>query len=114
MFNYINQDVVQNHCALPAALIVENDWNFLPYHRVYLEGLEDYLYSLGFPYRDWVPLPKWLPNTTLQLPLRFNDPECRASDPELPGPMPEPTRLHQRKNSCARATHRAYLKFRHS
>jgi len=78
--HYIDEGVLQDHCLPGDIHNVESDWSFLPFHRVYLEGLEDYLYSLGEPWRNWVPLPKWAPNVSLPPQLQFNDPDCASFD----------------------------------
>lgn len=36
---------------------IHDDYNFLPFHRTYLEKLEDFLLEKGYP--QYVPLPKW-------------------------------------------------------
>lgn len=36
---------------------IHDDFNFLPFHRLYLEKLEDWLLEQGYP--QYVPLPKW-------------------------------------------------------
>lgn len=76
LYHHIDEQVLQDHCAQGAIYLVESDWSFLPFHRVYLEDLEDYLYSLGPPWRNWVPLPRWVPTTELPEELQFNDADC--------------------------------------
>ena len=78
MMDYIDAGVVQQHCNMSMITgdNIHSDWDFLPFHRTYLEGMEDYLWSLGPPYRDWVPLPKWDPNTPTPFPFRVVDPDC--------------------------------------
>ena len=80
MLDYIDAEVIREHCYYGPLYNVEGDWSFLPFHRVYLEGMEDYLWSLGPPYRNWVPLPKWAPDTYLQPNLRAIDLECPTTD----------------------------------
>lgn len=80
LYHHIDQEVMQEHCNYGAIYMIESDWSFLPFHRVYLEGLEDYLYSLGPPWRNWVPLPRWRPTTPLPLELRFNDADCGTAN----------------------------------
>ena len=78
MMDYIDSVIVQQHCnmSMITGYDIHSDWDFLPFHRTYLEGMEDYLWSLGLPYRDWVPLPAWSPNTPTPGPFRVVDPDC--------------------------------------
>lgn len=66
IMQYITPTVLESHCNYHAQtgqmnLDIHDDVNFLPFHRAYIEGLEDFLLQQGFP--QYVPLPKWNPAT---------------------------------------------------
>lgn len=63
MTDYINADVVQMHCNMNMNVTggeIHSDFDFLPFHRTYIEGMEDYLMTHGGA--QFVPLPKWDPD----------------------------------------------------
>ncbi len=47
MMEYIDADIVKIHCDhhMIAGGHIHSDFDFLPFHRTYLEGMEDYLLS---------------------------------------------------------------------
>lgn len=50
MKEYINEEIVFRHCQditnhMMYNVHIHDDFNFLPFHRAYLEGMEDYLLS---------------------------------------------------------------------
>jgi hypothetical protein len=75
MQQYISKAVVETHaCAHHSGYDIHSTTNFLPFHRSYIEGLEDYLISQGYP--QFVPLPKWDPNTATPNEFRLVDADC--------------------------------------
>lgn len=73
MLQYITLDVVQQHCDYTAqtgisSIDIHSDFDFLPFHRMYIEGMEDFLLKEGYP--QFVPLPKWDQSTCLPTELR--------------------------------------------
>ncbi len=64
IIDYTTVEVIQMHCdyttimgASPGTYDIHDNFNFLPFHRTYLERLEDWLLDQGYP--QYVPLPKW-------------------------------------------------------
>ncbi len=79
MMDYITPQIVQYHCDYinqsgGEATDIHSDFDFLPFHRVYIEGMEDYFISKGFP--EFVPLPAWNPADCTPIELQVIDPEC--------------------------------------
>ncbi|MFP5469967.1 MAG: tyrosinase family protein [Bacteroidia bacterium] len=79
MLEYITLDVVQKHCDFTAqtgisGIWIHSDFDLLPFHRMYLEGMEDFLLQQGYP--EFVPLPKWDQSTCLPVELQFIDALC--------------------------------------
>jgi hypothetical protein len=76
MQQYITLDIIQMHCDYTSqgGPNIHDDFNFLPFHRMYLQGMEDYLLQQGYP--QFVPLPKWDQTACLPLELRVIDPIC--------------------------------------
>ncbi len=80
MIQYIDEDVMKMHCDEHDDIsggMIHSDWDFLPFHRTYLEGLEDFLIAQGHP--EFVPLPYWDP--AIPAPQEFQ------VDPDGPGPL---------------------------
>lgn len=62
IIDFVDVDILQIHCDYTTHMGISNydihdDFNFLPFHRTYIERLEDWLVSQGHP--EYVPLPKW-------------------------------------------------------
>jgi len=62
IIDFVDENILQMHCdyttyMADAGYKIHDDFNFLPFHRTYLERLEDWLISEGHP--QYVPLPKW-------------------------------------------------------
>lgn len=88
MMEYIDNTSVGKHCIhmMTTGGHIHSDWDFLPFHRTYIEGMEDYIKSKGSAYDIFVPLPKWDPSTPVPLELRVVDPDCAniSCDPSHP------------------------------
>lgn len=82
MQQYITPQIIQQHCDYNAQtgdplVNIHDDFDFLPFHRMYLEGMEDFLIQQGYP--EFVPLPYW--NAQLgcvPTELRVVDPDCTS------------------------------------
>jgi hypothetical protein len=75
IIDFINPEIIKIHCDYTNHMAVgQNDYdihdnfNFLPFHRTYLERLEDWLIEQGYP--QYVPLPKW--DGTTVPPIEFS------------------------------------------
>ncbi len=80
MKEYITKDVIENHCSSLSdghSMDIHNDDNFLPFHRCYIEALEDFLIRKG--HSEYVPLPSWPPNTPVPTEFRTVDPDCASA-----------------------------------
>ncbi|HSH67060.1 MAG TPA: Ig-like domain-containing protein, partial [Bacteroidia bacterium] len=80
MKEYITKDVIENHCSSTSdghTMDIHNDDNFLPFHRCYIEAMEDFLIKKGHP--EYVPLPSWPPNTPVPTEFRTVDPDCSSA-----------------------------------
>lgn len=80
MKDYITKDVIENHCSSISdghSMDIHNDDNFLPFHRCYIEAMEDFLIKKGHP--EYVPLPSWPPNTPVPTEFRTVDPDCPSA-----------------------------------
>lgn len=82
MQQYITSDVVEDHCNYQrktgnTTLDIHNDVNFLPFHRAYIEGMEDFLMLQGYP--QFVPLPSWNPATAVPTEFRLVDANCSTA-----------------------------------
>ena len=80
MKEYITKDVIENHCSSVSdghSMDIHNDDNFLPFHRCYIEAMEDFLIKKGHP--EYVPLPSWPPNTPVPAEFRTVDPDCSSA-----------------------------------
>lgn len=80
MQQYITGAIIQQHCDYTAQsgdplLNIHGDFDFLPFHRTYLEGMEDFLIQQGYP--EFVPLPTWAAHMGC-VPAEFQvvDPDC--------------------------------------
>jgi hypothetical protein len=83
MQQYITADVIEWHCNFinltnVSNLDIHDDFNFMPYHRVYLEGMEDFLILNGHP--EFVPLPYYDPDTPTPTEFRLVDADCMATN----------------------------------
>ena len=78
MMEYIDSNSVQKHCVHQTVSggHIHSDFDFLPFHRVYLEGMEDYIKTKGAAYDIFIPLPKWDPTTTTPTEFQVIDPDC--------------------------------------
>lgn len=78
MMEYIDAEVVQKHCVhqMTTGGGIHSHFDFLPFHRTYLEKMEDYLLSKGGAYHIFVPLPKWDPCTWTPPEFQVIDPDC--------------------------------------
>lgn len=78
MMEYIDADVVKRHCDhyMTTGGHIHSDFDFLPFHRTYIEGMEDYLLSKGTAYHIFVPLPKWDPIVSVPMEFQVVDPDC--------------------------------------
>lgn len=83
MQQYITSDIVELHCNFRNLtgnndLQIHDDFNFLPFHRAYMEGMEDFFILNGHP--EFVPLPSWDPNTPTPTEFRLVDADCMSTD----------------------------------
>ena len=83
MQQYITSDIVELHCNFRNLtgnndLQIHDDFNFLPFHRAYMEGMEDFFILNGHP--EFVPLPSWDPNTLTPTEFRLVDADCMSTD----------------------------------
>lgn len=87
MEEYITIEVVQRHCDYVAQsntnVNIHDDFNFLPFHRTYIEGMEDFMLLKGHP--EFVPLPKWDQTNSLPTELRVVDQICGILDDSFCG-----------------------------
>jgi hypothetical protein len=82
MQQYITPQVIEYHCIMTMGIDdIHSDFNFLPFHRVYIEKMEDWL-MLQPNGAQFVPLPYWNPALAGGLPieLRVVDPDCSAAN----------------------------------
>lgn len=80
MQQYITTAVIEDHCVhmMITGGHVHSDFDFLPFHRMYIERMEDYLLEQGYP--QFVPLPAWNPETGgVPLELQVVDPDCGSA-----------------------------------
>ena len=85
MQQYITSDVVEWHCDFLEKtnnvfpdLEIHDDFNFMPFHRAYLEGMEDFFILNGHP--EFVPLPAWNPKFATPQEFRLVDADCMLTD----------------------------------
>ncbi len=90
MQQYITAEVVEYHCDFRDltnvnSLQIHDDFNFLPFHRAYMEGMEDFLILNGHP--EFVPLPYFDPAHPFPLdtPSEFQvvDADCWNTDCDI-------------------------------
>lgn len=79
MMDYITPQIVQYHCDYinqtgGEQTDIHSDFDFLPFHRVYIEGMEDFLIQQG--HSEFVPLPAWNPEDCTPIELQVIDPGC--------------------------------------
>ena len=80
MQQYITAQIVEYHCdyvAQGGESDIHDDFNFMPFHRVYIEGMEDYFMLSGHP--EFVPLPAWDPSTPTPTEFQVVDADCMAT-----------------------------------
>jgi hypothetical protein len=78
MQEYITKKVIEDHCYQGTSMVaIHDDVNFLPFHRAYIESMEDFLVRKG--YSQFVPLPYWLPSTPVPVEFRVVDPDCSSA-----------------------------------
>ncbi len=81
MQQYITPQVIEDHCIMTMGIEdIHSDFNFLPFHRTYIEKMEDWL-MLQPGGSQFVPLPYWNPELTGGVPveLRVIDPDCATA-----------------------------------
>jgi hypothetical protein len=83
MQQYITVDVIEWHCNFRNLtgnndLEIHDDFNFLPFHRAYMEGMEDFLILNGHP--EFVPLPAWDPEEETPSEFQLVDADCLLTD----------------------------------
>jgi hypothetical protein len=82
MREYITRQIIEDHCNANASghsMNIHDGNNFLPFHRAYIEGMEDFLLKKGYP--QYVPLPSWDPNTSIPTEVRVIDADCNNAVP---------------------------------
>lgn len=62
IIDFVNPEIIRMHCDYTTIMNdnnydIHDDFNFLTFHRAYIERLEDWLLEKG--YSKYVPLPKW-------------------------------------------------------
>jgi hypothetical protein len=78
MQEYITKKVIEDHCYQGNTMVeIHDDVNFLPFHRAYIESMEDFLVRRG--YSQFVPLPYWTPSTAVPMEFRVVDPDCSSA-----------------------------------
>lgn len=87
MMQHITPAVIQDHCVMVmiGGGMIHSDFNFLPFHRMYIERMEDFLIQQGYP--QFVPLPYWNPEAGgVPIELQVVDPDCASAscDPSHP------------------------------
>lgn len=85
IIDYVSPEILQQHCDYVNASggeqqDIHSDFDFLPFHRVYLEHLEDWLIAQGHP--EYVPLPSWDPSTPAPQEFRTAGPDNNGVDPD--------------------------------
>lgn len=81
MQEYITLEVVQRHCDYTVqsgnnSLDIHDHFNFLPFHRTYIEDMEDFMLLNGHP--EFVPFPKWSQTYGLPSELQIIDDVCSS------------------------------------
>lgn len=102
---YITPAVIEDHCGMPSmdpmyvtGGHIHSDFDFLPFHRTYIEKMEDFLILKGYP--QFVPLPKWNPSTIRPLAFRVVDADCANAvcdgdgSPSAPHPASSCTQIN--------------------
>ena len=87
IIDFVDGDIIKLHCDYTDHLGVgqldydiHDNFNFLVFHRVYLEKLEDYLLEHGYP--QYVPLPKWTGDTIPPIEFSTAGPNGDGVDPD--------------------------------
>lgn len=82
MLQYIDETVLQEHCnmVMISGGMIHSDFDFLPFHRSYLQGMEDFLIAQNHP--EFVPLPKWDPSVPAPAEFQFGGPNGDGIDPD--------------------------------
>lgn len=80
MQQYITPEIVGFHCNYDPdgddIPMIHSDFDFLPFHRLYIQGMEDYLVLQGHP--EFVPLPKWNPTGCVPSEFQIVDADCAS------------------------------------
>lgn len=90
MQQYITPQIIEDHCIMTMGIAdIHSDFNFLPFHRVYIEKMEDWL-MLQPGGSQFVPLPYWNPQLAGGVPveLRVIDPDCASANCNTGGTAP--------------------------
>lgn len=74
VLNYIDACVIGLHYTPDIHSIT----NLLPWHRTYIDGLENYLIAQGHP--EFVPFPKWVASNPIPAEFQDIDPSCTTAD----------------------------------
>ncbi len=85
IIDFVTPEILQYHCdfttqAGNSLLDIHSDFDFLPFHRVYIERLEDWLIEREKP--EYVPLPYWDPSTPAPIEFRTAGPNGNGVDPD--------------------------------
>ncbi|MFA7446606.1 MAG: tyrosinase family protein [Flavobacteriaceae bacterium] len=90
ILEFLETDVIGTHSAamdmgqnntLPDELRVHQNENFLPFHRAYIAKLEDFLILKNAS--QYVPLPKWTPETVIPEAFWGVSPNCSNAYPDV-------------------------------
>ncbi len=87
ILDFVDTFIIKMHCDYTTIMKVgvndydiHDNFNFLPFHRTYLEKLEDYLLSRGKS--KYVPLPKWTGLTVPPIEFSKVGPDSNGVDPQ--------------------------------
>ena len=88
IIEFVTPEILQYHCDYTAQtretqstfIDIHSDFDFLPFHRTYLERLEDWLVSKGKS--KYVPLPKWTGHVIAPTEFRTAGPNMNGVDPD--------------------------------
>tara|TARA_R110002050_G_scaffold158191_1_gene286976 strand:- start:1234 stop:4419 length:3186 start_codon:yes stop_codon:yes gene_type:complete len=81
---YIDADVLITHTINDASNVVGQIHykdDIIPFHKLYIEGLEDYLYSKGLT--QFIPFPYWDPMNPIPVEFQRVDSDCSSLSPTL-------------------------------
>ena len=85
IIEFVTPEIIQMHCDYVnqtngEQTNIHSDFDFLPFHRLYVERLEDWLLEHGHP--EFVPLPYWDPSTPAPQEFRTAGPNENGIDPD--------------------------------